>query len=140
MAPPVRPKDPGRFGERNASYARQLGSSFGASYDIEYTPAAALLLVTFRTVFEFEATVGVQDQMEVKRDAQQGMGWWNESGYVLVTDHPEGCKLWGWMVGPIEFYDNAANLIETVDVWWMINHYESYCKEQGIAINPKLYL
>ena len=60
--------------------------------------------------------------------------------HTLVTDHPEGCKLWGWMVGPIEFYDNQAQLIETVDVWWMINHYESYCKEQGIAINPKLYL
>jgi hypothetical protein len=25
-------------------------------------------------------------------------------------------------------------------VWWMMNHYESYCKEQGIAVNPKLYL
>ena len=37
--------------------------------------------------------------------------------------------------GPIEFYDNQAKLIETVDVWWMMNHYESYCKEQGIAIN-----
>ena len=60
--------------------------------------------------------------------------------HTLVTDHPEGCKLWGWMVGPIEFYDNQAQLIETVDVWWMINHYESYCKEQAIPINPKLYL
>jgi hypothetical protein len=60
--------------------------------------------------------------------------------HTLVTDHPEGCKLWGWMVGPIEFYDNQATLIETVDVWWMINHYESYCKEQGIAVNSKLYL
>ena len=60
--------------------------------------------------------------------------------HTLVTDHPDGCKLFGWMVGPIEFYDNEATLIETVDVWWMINHYESYCKEQGIAINPKLYL
>ena len=60
--------------------------------------------------------------------------------HTLVTDHPEGCKLWGWMVGPIEFYDNQATLIETVDVWWMMNHYESYCREQGLAINPKLYL
>ncbi len=52
--------------------------------------------------------------------------------HTLVTDHPEGCKLFGWMQGPIEFYDNDANLIETVDVWWMMNHYESYCKEQGL--------
>ena len=50
------------------------------------------------------------------------------------------CKLFGWMEGPIEFYDENAVLVETGDVWWMMNHYESYCKEQGIAINPKLYL
>jgi hypothetical protein len=35
------------------------------------------------------------------------------------------------MVGPIEFYDNQAKLIETVDVWWMINHYESYCRSRA---------
>jgi hypothetical protein len=30
------------------------------------------------------------------------------------------------MEGPIEFYDGEnANLVETVDVWWMINHYEN---------------
>lgn len=60
--------------------------------------------------------------------------------HTLVTDHPEGCKLFGWMQGPIEFYDEHANFIETVDVWWNINHYESHCKEHGIALNPKLYL
>ena len=31
-------------------------------------------------------------------------------------------------------------LVETADVWWMMNHYEDYCKEHGIPINPKLYL
>lgn len=60
--------------------------------------------------------------------------------HTLVTEHPEGCKLFGWMQGPIEFYDDQANFIEAVDVWWMMNHYETYCREQGIAINPKLYL
>ncbi|AKH42586.1 hypothetical protein FHS61_000356 [Altererythrobacter atlanticus] len=60
--------------------------------------------------------------------------------HTLVTDHPEGCKLFGWMEGPIDFYDGDANFVETVDVFWMMNHYEDYCKEQGIEINPKLYL
>lgn len=60
--------------------------------------------------------------------------------HTLVTEHPEGCKLFGWMQGPIEFYDNDANFVETVDVWWMMNHYETYCKENGIELNKKLYL
>ena len=60
--------------------------------------------------------------------------------HTLVTDHPNGVKLFGWMQGPIEFYDADANFVETTDVWWFINHYETYCKENGIAINPKLYL
>jgi hypothetical protein len=60
--------------------------------------------------------------------------------HTLVTEHPDGCKLFGWMDGPIEFYDAEGAFVEAVDVWWMISHYEGYCKEQGIAINPKLYL
>lgn len=60
--------------------------------------------------------------------------------HTLVTDHPEGCKLFGWMQGPIEFYDENAVLVDTTDVWWFIKHYETYCRENGIAINPKLYL
>jgi hypothetical protein len=60
--------------------------------------------------------------------------------HTLVTDHPEGVKVFGTMQGPIEFYDENAVLVETADVWWMMNHYEEHCKEHGIAINPKLYL
>jgi 2,4'-dihydroxyacetophenone dioxygenase len=25
-------------------------------------------------------------------------------------------------------------------VWWSIEHYESYCREHGLAINKALYL
>ncbi|MCP5396362.1 MAG: 2,4'-dihydroxyacetophenone dioxygenase family protein [Sphingomonadaceae bacterium] len=60
--------------------------------------------------------------------------------HTLVTDHPDGCKLFGWMQGPIEFYNADASHAMTADVWWYIDHYESYCKENGIAINPKLYV
>ena len=60
--------------------------------------------------------------------------------HTLVTEHPEGVKLFGWMQGPIEFFDENAQYAFTADVWWFIDHYESYCKEQGIPINEKLYL
>lgn len=60
--------------------------------------------------------------------------------HTLVTDHPEGVKLFGWLNGAIEFYDEDANFLETCDVWWYINHYESYCREHGIPINKELYI
>jgi hypothetical protein len=60
--------------------------------------------------------------------------------HTLVSDDPNGVKLFGWLEGPIEFYDDSGKFIETVDVWWFINHYESYCRENGIALNPQLYL
>jgi hypothetical protein len=60
--------------------------------------------------------------------------------HTLVTEHPEGVKLFGWMQGPIEFYDDQANFVDTVDVWWFIQHYESHCREHDMPINPKLYL
>lgn len=60
--------------------------------------------------------------------------------HTLVTEHPQGCKLFGWMEGPIDFYDGDANLVETVDVFWMINHYETHCRDHQMKPNPKLYL
>ena len=60
--------------------------------------------------------------------------------HTLVTEHPEGAKLFGWMQGAIDFYDENANFVETADVWWFMNHYESYCKEHGIPLNPQLYI
>ena len=60
--------------------------------------------------------------------------------HTLVTEHPDGVKLFGWMQGAIEFYDEKANFVETTDVWWFMNHYESYCKANGLPINPQLYI
>jgi hypothetical protein len=60
--------------------------------------------------------------------------------HTLVTENPEGCKLFGWMEGPIDFYDEDGKFVETADVWWFIHHYESYCREHGLPINPSLYL
>ena len=60
--------------------------------------------------------------------------------HTLVTEHPNGVKLFGWMQGPIEFYDDNGQFVDTADVWWFINHYETYCREHGLTPNPKLYL
>ncbi|HVW69329.1 MAG TPA: 2,4'-dihydroxyacetophenone dioxygenase family protein [Steroidobacteraceae bacterium] len=60
--------------------------------------------------------------------------------HTLVSDHPQGVKLFGWLQGPIEFYDEHGKLIEMLDVWWYIKHYETYCQEHGIPLNPQLYL
>lgn len=60
--------------------------------------------------------------------------------HTLVSDHPQGTKLFGWLQGATEFYDEDGALIETRDIWWFINHYESYCREHGLPINQALYL
>ncbi|WP_250890820.1 2,4'-dihydroxyacetophenone dioxygenase family protein [Sphingobium nicotianae] len=60
--------------------------------------------------------------------------------HTLMTDHPEGVKLFGWMQGPIEFHDEWGKFVFTADVWWFIHHYESHCRDNNIPINQKLYL
>jgi len=60
--------------------------------------------------------------------------------HTLVTDHPEGTKLFGWMQGANEFYDENGDFVMTADVWWFMNHYETHCRENGLPINPQLYL
>jgi 2,4'-dihydroxyacetophenone dioxygenase len=60
--------------------------------------------------------------------------------HTLVSDDPNGVKLFGWLQGATEFYDEHGNFVETLDVWWFINHYESYCREHGLRINKQLYL
>jgi 2,4'-dihydroxyacetophenone dioxygenase len=60
--------------------------------------------------------------------------------HTLVSDDPNGVRLFGWLQGPIEFYDDKGNFVETTDVWWFINHYETYCREHGIPINKQLYI
>lgn len=51
-----------------------------------------------------------------------------------------GMKTFFWLNGPLEFLDDDDRVIETVDVFWFIDHYERYCTENNIPINPRLYL
>jgi|GEM_PF-166360 len=60
--------------------------------------------------------------------------------HTLVTDHPEGMKALFWMQGANEFYDSDGKHIETLDVWWFINHYQTYCEENNIAMNMDLFI
>jgi 2,4'-dihydroxyacetophenone dioxygenase len=60
--------------------------------------------------------------------------------HTLVTDNPTGVKLFGWLQGPIEWYDEHGKFIETTDVFWFMNHYENYCREHNIPVNKQLYL
>jgi len=60
--------------------------------------------------------------------------------HTLVTDNPTGVKLFGWLQGPIEWYDEHGKFVETSDVFWFMNHYETYCREHNIPINKQLYL
>ena len=62
------------------------------------------------------------------------------TAHTLVTDNPEGMKALFWMQGANEFYDENGVLVETLDVWWFMNHYESWCQEHGLTINKQLYL
>jgi hypothetical protein len=45
-----------------------------------------------------------------------------------------------WLNGPLEFLDEHDRVTESVDVFWFIDHYESYCEKEGIPINKALYL
>jgi quercetin dioxygenase-like cupin family protein len=60
--------------------------------------------------------------------------------HTLVTDEPDGMKAFFWMQGANEFFDENGNHVQTLDVWWFIEHYETYCREHGLEINRQLYL
>jgi len=60
--------------------------------------------------------------------------------HTLVSDDPNGMKTFFWLNGSLEFYDDKDNLLDTLDVFWNINHYLSYCREKGLKVNPKLFL
>ena len=40
----------------------------------------------------------------------------------------------------IQRHGLPGTFVESVDVWWFINHYETYCREHGIPINKQLYI
>jgi len=62
------------------------------------------------------------------------------SARTWVSDHTGGVNLFAWLQGPIEFHDDQGTFVETLDVWWFIDHDENYCREHGIPNNKQLYI
>ena len=60
--------------------------------------------------------------------------------HTLVTDDANGMKALFWMQGANEFFDEKGEWAETLDVFWFINHYVTYCEEHNIPINEQLFL
>jgi 2,4'-dihydroxyacetophenone dioxygenase len=60
--------------------------------------------------------------------------------HTLVSDDPNGMKTIFVLNGSLDFVDDNDNLLETLDVFWFIDHYTSYCKQNGIPINRKLFV
>ena len=58
--------------------------------------------------------------------------------HTLVSD--EGMKTIFWLNGSLEFYDDSDKLLETLDVFWFMQHYLNYCREHGLEINKKLFV
>ena len=62
------------------------------------------------------------------------------TAHTLYSDDPNGMKALFWIHGAIDFFDDNAEPVETLDVFWFINHYVSYCKAQGIPVDNKLFV
>jgi hypothetical protein len=62
------------------------------------------------------------------------------TAHTLYSDDPNGMKALFWINGAIEFFDDQGVFTETVDVFWFINHYVSYCREKGLPINKTLFV
>jgi 2,4'-dihydroxyacetophenone dioxygenase len=67
-------------------------------------------------------------------------GWPASFHERLVTDHSQVVNLFGWLERPIDFFDEQGRFVEQLDVWWFINHYETYCRAHAVPINEQLYL
>lgn len=60
--------------------------------------------------------------------------------HTLVSDDPNGMKTFFMLNGSLEFYDEQDNLTQTLDVFWMIDHYLSYCRQNNLKVNEKLFV
>jgi 2,4'-dihydroxyacetophenone dioxygenase len=60
--------------------------------------------------------------------------------HTLVSDDPNGMKTIFFLNGSLEFYDDNDVLLDTLDVFWFIDHYLSHCRAHGLKINEKLWI
>jgi hypothetical protein len=62
------------------------------------------------------------------------------TAHTLVSDDPNGMKAMFWLQGALEFFDDKGVHINTLDVFWFIDHYVSHCKANGLKINEEMFL
>jgi 2,4'-dihydroxyacetophenone dioxygenase len=60
--------------------------------------------------------------------------------HTLVSDDPNGMKTIFFLNGSLEFYDDNDVLLDTLDVFWFIDHYLNHCRAHGLKINEKLWI
>lgn len=72
----------------------------------------------------------------VPRQDQESPG----STHTLVSDNPDSMKTFFLLNSAIEFFNDDDNLLDTLDCFWFIDHYLSYCKEKCIEVNKKLFV
>ncbi|MGJ3508260.1 2,4'-dihydroxyacetophenone dioxygenase family protein [Enemella sp. A6] len=58
--------------------------------------------------------------------------------HTLHSD--EGMETLFHLGTPIEFLDEQDRIVEIVDVFWMIDHYLSYCKENNLPVNKSMFI
>ncbi|MFC7049305.1 2,4'-dihydroxyacetophenone dioxygenase family protein [Emcibacter nanhaiensis] len=62
------------------------------------------------------------------------------TAHTLVSDDPNGMKAIFWMQGASEFYNEKGELDQTLNVFWFIEHYVTYCEENNLPINQNLFI
>ena len=58
--------------------------------------------------------------------------------HTLMTD--EGMETLFHLGTPVEFLDENDKLIQIVDVFWLIDHYQSYCEKHNLPINKAMFV
>ncbi|MBR0899187.1 2,4'-dihydroxyacetophenone dioxygenase family protein [Bradyrhizobium tropiciagri] len=62
------------------------------------------------------------------------------TAHTLYSDDPNGMKALFWINGAVEFYDDAGVFDFTMDVFWFINHYTTFCSENGLDVNKSMFI
>ena len=59
--------------------------------------------------------------------------------HTLYSDDPNGFCAYFAINGCIEFFDDDENIVDVHDVFWFIDHYLTYCRENGLPVNTGLF-
>jgi 2,4'-dihydroxyacetophenone dioxygenase len=79
-------------------------------------------------------------QLAVDWVARPGSYVQESPGTIHTLFSDDGMKTMFLLNGSIEFYDDNDILLETLDVFWFIDHYLSHCRKHGLKVNQKLFV